>query len=158
MCPALWWLFPQMFRCTSVGCAYVLFGKLSWVHRILKSCLLKRDWQMDRWIDIQSYISTKIYCSMLTKHKTQSPLVNVFSDCDHLISFSHVTSSQGPNSHPLKCSDDFPLSATLAALYSLSFLSSLMLCTLGNTVHTIYHGKSSSKNKQSKHKKASTVK
>lgn len=71
--------------------------------------------------------------------------MNVFSNCDQLISSSHLTSSWGPNNHPLKCSNDFPLSATLAALNSLSLYNSHMLCTLGNTVRTIYHGKSSSK-------------
>lgn len=83
--------------------------------------------------------------NMLVKQKTQPLLGNVFSNCDQLISSNHVTSSQGPKSHPLKCSNDFPLSATLAALNSLSVCNHHMLCTLGNTVRTIYHGKSSSK-------------
>lgn len=43
-----------------------------------------------------------------------------------------------------ECSNDFSLSATLAALSSLSLCNSYMLCSLRNTVRTIYHGKSSS--------------
>lgn len=51
----------------------------------------------------------------------------------------------GPHSHSIKCEKDFLLSATLAALNPLSLFNSHILCTLENTVHAIYHEKSSPK-------------
>ena len=119
--------------------------------------------EIDKWMDRQGTrrSSTQEKRSKLFfffKQKTQSLLVNVFSNFDQLISSSRLTSSQGPNSHPHKCSNAFPLSLTLAALNALSLCNSHMLCTLGNTVRTIYHRKSSSKTNRITIKKASTVK
>lgn len=78
----------------------------------------------------------------------------------NVISYSLPAMLPPLRGHPLKCSSDFPLTATLAAFNSLSPCNSLMLCPSGNTIRTIYHGKSSSKaNRVSRvGKKASIVK
>lgn len=78
-------------------------------------------------------------CNMLINPETKSHLVKVLSNCNQ----SHYPYSQGPNNLS-KYSNDFSLSATLITLNSLSLGNSNMLCTLKNTLRTIYHGKSSS--------------